>query len=92
MEEIRYPVIDYVMTGKKLKAVCKDKNITAKELQRLLNLGSVQAVYNWFGGARLPNIDNLFAISKLLRVPMEDILVEGQKEAPVFARLYGTIT
>lgn len=81
MNEKQFPVIDISRTGKRLKAVCSDRNVSPKELQKLLNLGSVQAVYNWFNGERLPTIDNLFAISRLLMVPMDDILVEMGEES-----------
>lgn len=78
---MRYPTIDIHLSGKRLKAICEDRNVSVRELQKMLNLGSVQAVYNWFSGERLPNIDNLFAISKMLDVKLDDLLVE-QKLVP----------
>lgn len=75
-----YPSIDIKKTGKRIKEVCEQHLVTAKELQELLNLGSVQAVYHWFQGERLPNVDNLFAISRLLEVPMDELLVEEAAE------------
>lgn len=79
MEQMEYPVIDVKRTGKKLKQICEEQNISAKDLQKLLHLGTVQAVYHWFSGSRLPNLDNFFAISKLLKVSLDELLI-GQKE------------
>ena len=50
--------------------------MTASELQQFLHLGSVQAVYMWFEGKRLPNLDNMYAISKYLGLPIEELLEE----------------
>ena len=35
-----------------------------------------QAIYNWQSGRNLPSIDHLYAISKLLQMTVNDILVE----------------
>ena len=35
-----------------------------------------QAVYHWQAGTTLPNVDHLYAISKLFQVTVNDILVE----------------
>ena len=41
-----------------------------------VTLESPQAVYCWQRGRNLPSVDNLYAISKLWGVSMNDILVE----------------
>lgn len=74
-----FPLIDIKRTGKRLQNMCEAHNMTASDLQKLLHLGSVQAVYHWFRGDRLPNLDNFYAISRLLNVPMDDLLV-GQAD------------
>jgi len=75
MEKQDYPMINTVRTGRRMKEVCESKNISARDLQEIMQLASVQAVYNWFKGVRLPNIDNLFAFSRLLGVSLDDLLV-----------------
>lgn len=72
-----YPSIDMELFGRKLKKTCENKHVTAAELQQFLHLGSIQAVYMWFEGKRLPNLDNLYAISKYLDIRMEELLEEG---------------
>ncbi len=80
------PVIDMENTGRNLRMLCRRKGICVKELQSLLNLGSVQSVYDWYHGRTLPSVDNLLALSMLLGVPMEQILVvKGDKRMVSFA-------
>jgi transcriptional regulator with XRE-family HTH domain len=76
MQGYNFPVIDLQKTGKNLKEICQAQNLAPKDLQQILQLGSIKAVYNWYAGLRLPSIDNLLAISKLLQVTINDILVE----------------
>ncbi len=75
-----YPSLDAELFGRKLRKACERRHVTAGELQRFLHLGSVQAVYMWFEGKRLPNLDNLYAISKYLHLSMEELLEERGKE------------
>ncbi len=59
--------------GTNLREACKQKNVTAYDLQDFLHLGSVQAVYNWFNGRRLPTVDNLYALSVYLDVSIDEL-------------------
>ena len=45
-----YPVIDVGRSGKLLKEVCRKRDVSPKDLQKYLHLGSIQAVYHWFRG------------------------------------------
>ena len=74
-----YPLIDAKCFGRKLKEACDSRCVTAGELQQFLHLGSIQAVYMWFEGRRLPSLDNLYAISKYLGITIEELL-EDKKE------------
>ena len=78
----QYPTIDMERFGANLREICDAKNVTANDLKDYLNLGSIQAVYMWFCGKRLPNLDNMYAISRYLGVSMDDLISsERQKEA-----------
>ena len=66
--------IDMKRTGAKIKKLCKEKNITVKDIQKKLGIGAFQSVYDWFSGKCLPSLDNLFNLSKLLKVHMEDLI------------------
>ncbi len=76
-----YPVINMVETGKKIRELADEKGIAPTEIQKVCGLGSLQAVYKWFGGKSVPSIDNLGIISNLLNTPIDDIVVfENRKE------------
>lgn len=81
-----YPAINAKLFGRKLKEVCENRHVTASELQQFLHLGSVQAVYMWFEGKRLPNLDNMYAISKYLDIPIENLLEEKRENAEPLMR------
>lgn len=69
------PTIDVYATGQNIRAMLKAQGITTTEVKDLLCLCSHQAIYKWYRGESLPNIDNLVALSRLLGVKVDDILV-----------------
>lgn len=71
-----FPIIDVEKFGNRLKKLCAQKQITANDLKDFLNLGSVQAVYLWMEGKRLPSLDNLYALSRYLEVPVDTLLCD----------------
>ena len=75
MEQCINPVIQPVLTGKNLSNILKSKKITVKQLQALFGFEYPQAVYSWLNGRTLPSIDNFLKLSKILNMPIEDILV-----------------
>ena len=54
------------------------RGITVQDVKVHLSLGCVQSVYHWLDGQSLPTLDNLYALSELLQVPM-DMLVVGTR-------------
>jgi len=70
-----YPVIDTLATGARIKALRLERGLTVKEIQKALGFDEPQAVYKWERGGSLPSTDNLLALSLLLEVPIEEILV-----------------
>ena len=81
MENFKYPVLDAKRTGRKIKEACRQKNLSVREIQEFLGLGSFQAVYRWFSGHSLPSLDNMYALSQLLQKPMESLLVSVKEPA-----------
>ena len=71
-----YPVIDLTATGQNLRRLRREKGYRVADLQTYLGMEYPQAIYNWQSGRNLPSIDHLYAISKLLQVTVNDILVE----------------
>ena len=75
----KVPQIDMHKTGQNIKDMMGMKGMTAKDVQEYLGLAAVQSIYHWFAGRSLPTVDNLYALSELLCVPI-DALVCGNRE------------
>lgn len=71
-----YPQIDLKKTGNWIRTLCKYKKITVKDIQDCLHISSNQAIYEWFNGHTLPSVNNLLALSSLLGVSMNNLLVD----------------
>ena len=76
----QYPVIDKVKTGKQLKQLIKNKGYTIKDIQQYLSLSCIQTIYRWFDGINIPSVDNLYALSALLQVPVDRLLIGNREE------------
>lgn len=75
MQQKSFPVIDPEATGKNIVRLRKERGMTVRDLQMWFGFEEPRAIYKWQQGQTLPTIDNLYALSALLDVPMEDILV-----------------
>lgn len=76
-----FPLIDKRETGVNLRRIMDMRGITPKDVQEYLGLGCVQSVYRWLDGINMPTIDNLYALSELFQVPIDEI-VRGNR-API---------
>lgn len=74
-----YPTINMKATAFRLRQIMEQQNLTAKDIQKYLNLSCVQSVYHWLSGRNLPTIDNLYALSGLFQMPMDDMVVGNRK-------------
>lgn len=74
--KVEYPALDPKRTGENIRAWRKKKQISVSELQEYLGLAAPNAIYQWERGVSLPTVDNLYAVSRYMDVPMEEILVE----------------
>ena len=80
MKHVPFPVIDPIATGKNILALRKEKGFTVRDLQAFFGFEEPQAIYRWQYGKTLPSVDNLLALSTILEVPMEEILVQAFSE------------
>lgn len=76
-----FPLISKRETGVNLRRIMDMRGITPKDVQEYLDLGCVQSVYRWIDGINMPTIDNLYALSELIQVPI-DAIVCGDR-API---------
>lgn len=66
--------LDIVATGHRIRSLMEEREITVKDLSKVMNV-SFQAIYRWQKGQTLPTINNLFILSQLLQVDVDDMLV-----------------
>ena len=71
-----YPVIDLTATGAHLKELLEKRGVTVQDIQEAMGLASPQVVYRWLRGSNMPSVDNLYALSRFLDVPMNNVIVE----------------
>ena len=74
-----FPIIDKKKTGINLRRLMDEHNLTVKDIQRYLNLGSVQSVYHWLNGISLPTVDNLYALSYLFHIPVDNLICGNRR-------------
>ena len=74
---VNLPVIDMVRTGQNIARLRKQAGLSVRDLQDVFGFATPQAIYKWQRGQSLPAVDNLYALSALLDVPMNDILVSS---------------
>ena len=72
---IPYPTIDLPATGLNIIRLRKLRGLSVQDLQRFFGFESPAAIYQWQRGDCLPSVDNLYALSAILQVSMNDILV-----------------
>ena len=73
--EDQKPVLDLEATGIKIKTIMKQRGVTPRQLQLIMDFPYVQTIYNWFAGKNMPTLDNLVVLAQLLDVTMDDLIV-----------------
>jgi len=74
-----YPLIDKKKTGLRLKTLLQIKGFAVTDIQEYLSLACPQTVYRWFCGINIPSIDHLYALSHLLQMSLDDLIVGNKK-------------
>ena len=78
------PVIDKKQTGINLRLIMDERGLTVKDVQQYLELGSVQSVYHWLNGLSMPTIDNLYALSELFQIPIDDMICGNRNRPKIY--------
>lgn len=84
-----FPTIDKQKTGERIRFLMNLRGISVSDVQQYLGLSTLQAVYHWLNGRSLPTIDNIYALSELLKVPVDTIICGNRAYQPygVYGRL-----
>ena len=83
MQQVPVPTIDVSATGANIARLRKQRGLSVRDLQAYFGFEEPQAIYKWQRGICLPKVDNLLALSALLNVPMEQILVCSSNIIPI---------
>lgn len=92
-----FPVIDKRKTGVNLRRIMDERGLTVKDVKEYLHLGSVQSIYHWLNGECLPSVDNLYAMSQLFQISVDDLLCGNRRiltvmESAQCARIFSYCT
>ena len=80
----QFPVIDMIGTGHSIERCRKAAGLSVRDIQDYFGFEYPQAIYKWQHGECLPKVDHLLALSRLLSVSMEDLLVYDDREVALF--------
>ena len=76
-----FSVVDIKETGRNIAFLRKRAGMSVKNLKEVIGGISLQAIYQWERGGRIPSIDNLIILSEIFHVEMDEIIVR-KKEKP----------
>lgn len=79
-----YPTINMKATGMRIQQIMRQCNLTVKDVQKYLDLSSVQSIYHWLKGKSLPTVDNLYALSELFQIPIDAMIAGDRKYDRLF--------
>lgn len=71
----RYRLIDSIKTGKKIKMIVLKSGYTVQDIQEYLHFSAPNEIYRWFRAERMPSLDNICALSQMLGVTIDELLV-----------------
>lgn len=68
-------VLDKEATSIKLRTLRIEARLTHEMLAELLQLNSSRVIYDWECAKKMPNVENLYNLSLIFNMKMEDLLV-----------------
>ena len=61
-------------TPARINELRRERGITVDELRVYLGMNNPNSIYKWFRGEVLPTLENMYALSVILEVPIDDII------------------
>ena len=71
-------IIDLRGTGKHIREMCEARGLSSQDIADMMGLADKRTVYFWYAGDRLPSIDNLFMLSRILETTIDDLFIERE--------------
>lgn len=75
--------LDMNATGAQISKLINESGLNDKQLGEIMHL-SVQSINKWRHGHNLPDIENMFILSRILGKRVDDFLVPLATEQPMF--------
>lgn len=73
-----FPIIDVRATGRNIARMRREHGLSVRDMQSYFGFENPQAIYHWLQGKALPSLDHLYALSALLGVSMDSIVVQAK--------------
>lgn len=70
-----HATVNMELTGKRIRELRLQNGFSILETSELLNLSSIQSIYQWEKGQSLPSIERLYLLCKLFKVNHIDNLL-----------------
>lgn len=70
--------IDMEQTGRNIENVMEKNNMTPRDMQNAFGFGTVNTIYTWIRGKKIPNIDNMVQIADMFGIKIDDIIAVKQ--------------
>lgn len=86
--EKQFPTIDKIRTGQNIRYFMNNLGLTVIDVQNYMGFSTQQAVYHWLNGRSLPTLDNIYALSELFKVPVDQIICGNRKYQPERGSMY----
>ena len=81
IQTLGFPTIDLVKTGQNISRMRLERGMTVRDLQKYFGFEEPRAIYKWQRGESIPSVDNLFALSQLFGVSMNERLVASNDDS-----------
>lgn len=72
---MEYPVIDPAATGENINRIRKERGYSVAYIRDYLGFATTNAIYKWLHGETMPSLDNMFALSVLFGVGINEIII-----------------
>ena len=80
--EKHFPTIYKIRTGRQIRHLMNNLGLTVIDVQNYMGFSTQQAVYHWLNGRSLPTLDNIYALSELFKVSIDQIICGNRKYQP----------
>lgn len=67
--------LDLIQSGQRIRKLRREKCVSIDEVLDACGLEGPHAFYRWTSGRLRPSVDSLYALSRVLDVPLDELVV-----------------